>query len=335
MSHFSDYAIFGRRVPAVRPNLLVLRDLCVENGDMKAGPCAPLFLCLLTSLALVGQSPPSETSDRKARTVTQQASPETHRGQISGRVYRADTREPAVGLTVLALRLEFELDGSRNLFAYAKSITDDQGGFRFDKLRGGPYFLGTGGLPQRSPGSEPGLKDADHRAYYGETYYPENALSETAEPIAVKLGTEVNGIQIPVRPVQTYTIRGRVEGAATSVFAERVKGRHLFGLPQARPLPDGSFTIGEVVLGDYVITAIAVHEGRGIPSTVVRGYAKVKVANADAWANVRLGEAGRVRGTAMTEGPSRLILRDLEIGLSNPLEGDGLDDFAIGSERPV
>lgn len=257
-----------------------------------------------------------------AGTVSQQTSPD-RLGQVSGRVYRADTGEPVADLTVFALSLEFDLDGSRRLFPYTRSTTDAQGCFRFNELRGGPYFVATGGLPQRDAGS--GLQRTKHKIYYGEAYYPTNALSEAVKPILVKPGTDINGIEIPVRPERTYTVRGTVEGAATNVFAWPVNAQHLFPSPKAQLLSDGSFVVRNLVPGEYVVTAIAVHERDGTVPTVVRGYAKVRVIDADVRANVRLGEAGRVQGTAKIEGSSRLTLRNIEIGLSNPLaEGGGL-----------
>lgn len=261
------------------------------------------FLC--ACLVADGQGSRPDTSDAS---------------QVLGRVYRADTGKPVAGLIVLALRPEFDLDGSRRLFPYAKSTTDEQGRFRFNGLSG-PYFLGTGGVPQTD--SKLGLEGANHNVYYGESYYPENALSELAKPILVKFGTAINNIQIPVRPEPTYTIRGSVEGAATNVFAWPINDWRLFPLPQAQLLTDGSFVVGDVIPGEYVVMAIAVHERKGIQPIVVRGYARVRVTDADARANVRLGEAARVQGTAKIEGPSRLTFRNLEIGLTDPLDGGG------------
>lgn len=244
--------------------------------------------------------------------------------ELSGRVYGADTGKPVAGLVVFALRPEFDLDGSRRLLPYAKSTTDEQGRFRFSGLSGS-YFLGTGGVPQQSTGSKQGPQDATHNLYYGESYYPENARSAAAKPILVKFGSDINGIQIPVRPERTYTIRGTVEGAATDVFAWQSNEHHLFPSPRARLLTGGSFVLGDVVPGEYVITGIAVHERAGAVPTVIRGYAKVRVTDADVRAILRLGEAGRVEGTAKIDGSTQLTLRDIEIALTNPLgEGGGL-----------
>jgi hypothetical protein len=271
-----------------------------------------LLLCLETAC---------QEGSPRSHSATEKTTEARHR-QVSGRVFRADSKEPVAGLTVSAMREDYEPDGGRRLYAYAYSVTDQQGVFRFEDLYG-PYFFRTGGLaPDDVPCNKTENPCEKRKPFYRDTYFPKDALSKTSKPVDVTAGSNIHDVELPVIEERTYSIHGRVEGKATGVVAEWVHDGQRVS-KKTGLIAGGTFTIGDLLPGEYIIQAFAIHERKPIPK-VVRGYTRVTINDADVAAKVRLGEAGRLKGTARIEGTSNLSLRNLEIGLRSPSSGGAL-----------
>jgi hypothetical protein len=157
--------------------------------------------------------------------------------------------------------------------------------------------------------ASPLKQSADRTVQYSETYYPENFLGGTGPPIQMAPGTFATNARITVRPVNTFSILGKIEGA------QQAPGRLEISWQMTRTLltnggssvpaqPDGSFEIRALAPGEYVLTAWSMHDD----SMSSEGYAKVLIDDANVRTEIQTGSAARVRGKAIRsfENASRL-----------------------------
>jgi hypothetical protein len=225
-------------------------------------------------------------------------------GLISGTVIDED-RDPVARLTVTALRTNYLRGGTRSWSFGAQATTDDQGNFRLAGLRPGSYFLRTGGLMQYPREALPLKQSPERRVQYRQTYYPDTALSEVAQPLRIEPGTEIVNVRISLLTTPAYTINGRIESGANATVKpgevtviRNVPVHETFNLRSYLVQPDGSFTIPELEPGEYVLTAQSVQDGRQIQ----QGYAKVQIVDANLQTKIRTGAGPEVRGRVIFEG---------------------------------
>ena len=108
-------------------------------------------------------------------------------GVISGVITDCDG-EPVEGLSVLALRVQYEPGGKRELYGAGDALTDDLGRFRLHGLVPGLYYLRTGGTLQRPMQTVPLKESPESALQYAETWYPQDALAEDGGPLRVGAG---------------------------------------------------------------------------------------------------------------------------------------------------
>jgi hypothetical protein len=208
----------------------------------------------------------------------------TPSGVIAGRILDEDG-EALPSVNVTAAR-EVYADGKRALAMGATVETNDLGEYRLFGLSPGRYFV-SAVYPRwsRFAGSEDsGGSESDPQGY-AKMYYPGTADAGKAISIDLKGGEEVPSVEILLRKVLAYRIRGRVynqiaqkPGTGTNLLLMHKTNRREWDSPQQAIVQkqDGSFDIPEVLPGSYVLTAFWFDEGK-IYSTRM----PVEVGNAD------------------------------------------------------
>ena len=205
-------------------------------------------------------------------------------GVIAGRILDEDG-EPLPSVNVTASR-EVYSEGKRGLSMGATVETNDLGEYRLFGLSPGRYFV-SAVYPRwsRLAGDADSGNSEPEQQGYAKMYYPGTVDVEKAIPMVVKGGDEISSIEILLRKVLTYRIRGRVynqithkPGTGTNVLLMPKTNRHEWGSEQPANVQkqDGSFEIPEVLPGSYVLTAFWFDEGK-IYSTRM----PVEVGNAD------------------------------------------------------
>jgi len=207
---------------------------------------------------------------------------------ISGRILNEDG-EPLPWAQVSALR-EVYREGKRKLSPEVMVPTNDLGEYRLFGLRPGRYFVSA----KYKPGVQivgqqqiqTGLNDDSERGY-APTYYPGSPDLARASSITVKAGDEISSVEILLRPVTVFRIRGRVfnmvsakrSGAGVNIVLEPRNTGLAWSFPDQQvhvEKPDGSFEITNVLPGSYVLSAFWFDEGKRY-----QARQSVEVGNAD------------------------------------------------------
>ncbi len=195
-------------------------------------------------------------------------------GVIAGRVLDEEG-EPLPWAQVSALR-EVYSGGKRRLSAEALVPTNDLGEFRLFGLKPGRYFVSAkykAGLHIVGRGEVREDDSDDSRPGFMPIYYPNSPDPARASTIALKAGEEIPNVEIFVRPVTTYRVRGRVYNMVSArrsstgviVQLEQRNSNISSGSPDRQSnieKPDGSFEIAGVPPGSYALSAFWFEDGR-------------------------------------------------------------------------
>ena len=207
-------------------------------------------------------------------------------GVIAGRILDEDG-EPLASVTVSALREVYD-EGKRTLATSSAVSTDDLGEYRLFGLPPGRYFV-TAVYPHwgrfGGNGDDSDSTDSPQEGY-AKMFYPGTPDAAKAISIPIKAGDEVPSIEILMRQVSAYRIRGHIynqithkAGTETTVtLMPKRSGREWeFSNQQAIvERKDGAFTIPEVLPGSYILMAFWFDEGKTFTTRL-----PVDVGNAD------------------------------------------------------
>jgi hypothetical protein len=191
---------------------------------------------------------------------------------IAGRVVDEDG-EPLPWTELSALR-EIYSEGKRKLRPETTAATNDLGEYRLFALRPGRYFVratykrnkGFSGSTIQLPAS------GSTQLGYAPTYYPGSPDPSKAVALTVKAGEEIPSTEILLRPVSTFSIRGRVY----NMVSRRSNAGVMIQLePRNSELAwdfgggasnvqnqDGTFEIHDVLPGSYTLLAYWFDEGK-------------------------------------------------------------------------
>ncbi|PWT78008.1 MAG: hypothetical protein C5B58_15885 [Acidobacteria bacterium] len=238
---------------------------------------------------------------RPGQTMSDLVLPLSRAAVIAGRVLDEDG-EPMAGATLLALKQVYS-EGQKKLDVAAESSSDDRGEYRLFGLKPGRYFLSaqpqiwgrtTGDLEFSGADKQPGERN------YAKVYYPGVSNPGKATSISVKEGEEISAIDILMKEVAVFRIRGRV----VNLISKRgnretnvqVMGRgqevawdFVGGKPTIKA--DGSFEMADILPGEYTVSAFFFDEG----GKIYAAEEDVDVGNAD------------VNGVTITIGPGVTI----------------------------
>jgi hypothetical protein len=227
---------------------------------------------------------------------------------IAGRIINEDG-DPLPWVQVSALR-EVYSRGKKSLSSETAVPTNDLGEYRLFDLRPGRYFVRADYKPnehltgrgeiERISGGEP------HG--YVPMYYPGSPDPARASPLVVKAGEEIPSVEIAVRPVPAFSVRGRiynlVSPRSTATYTVTLAPRESsqwFSLPQRDVLTDtsdGSFVIPDVLPGSYTLLAFWGNEGNRYQASQ-----NIDVGNADLDdANLMISSGTTLSGHVTWEG---------------------------------
>ncbi len=206
-------------------------------------------------------------------------------GVIAGRILDEDG-EPLPSVNVSALR-EVYTEGKRNLSPAITVETNDLGEYRLFGLPPGRYFVSALYAQWNRFGNagEPGDSEASSQGY-AKMYYPGTPDAGKASAIVIKAGDEIPSVEILMRQILVYRVRGHVynqithkPGTGTNIvlIAKTTSRQWEFTDHQANvEKPDGSFEIREVLPGSYVLVVFWFDEGK-----IYTSRTQVEVGNAD------------------------------------------------------
>ena len=241
-------------------------------------------------------------------------------GVIAGRILDEDG-EPLASVTMSALREVYD-EGKRTLATSSAVSTNDLGEYRLFGLPPGRYFVTAvyphwGGFGGNGDDSD----SADQQQGYAKVFYPSTPDVAKAIKIQVKAGEEVPSIEILMRPVLVYRIRGHVynqitrkAGTETNVILMPKRSGREWEFSNHQAIVernDGAFTIPEVLPGSYVLMALWFDEGKTFATRL-----PVDVGNADIDGIIlTIGAAVNVSGRVVWDGAPSLQGTELSVSL--------------------
>ncbi len=253
---------------------------------------------------------------------------------IAGKILDEDG-EPLSEIVVSALRQVY-LEGKSGLSIETTAQTDDRGEYRLFGLSPGRYFV-SAVFPQWgrfSRGEEP--EDAQpNQQGYAKMYYSGTPDAAKATAISIKEGEEIPSVEIFMRQVPVFRIRGHVYNQITHKAATRA---NVFLMPRSKSRDwtadqrsfiqkqDGSFEIGDVLPGSYMLAAMWFDEGK---SHVTRVPIDVGNANVDG-VSIAITPGTDITGRIIWDGPPSLEHDELSVMAESPDYG-----FAFGGNSVV
>ncbi len=242
---------------------------------------------------------------------------------IAGKILDEDG-EPLPEIVVSALRQGY-LEGKPSLSTETSVQTDDRGEYRLFGLPPGRYFV-SAVFPQWSRFSRgAAAEDAQQNPQgYAKMYYPGTPDAAKATVISVKEGEEIPSVEIFMRQVLVYRIRGHIynqithkAGSQTNVFLfPKAKSREWSGGEHQSFVQkqDGSFEIADVLPGSYVLTAMWFDEGKSHATRV-----PIDVGNADVEGlAITIAPGTDVSGRIIWDGAPNLEQDDLSVMAESP-----------------
>ena len=219
----------------------------------------------------------------------------TPQGIVSGRILDEDG-EPMEGVSIQLLRPQY-FASQRRIMGAAGNQTNDRGEFRVTNVAPGKYYLQV----QRMNNGNMPLQQGKEEFGYPKLFFPGVETIEQAQRVEVGAGQEVSNLQMALRKIRVYRVRGHVPGiAAPAVQQPGAQGGGRRGgggmVIQLRPdggssdmigpgfgpgmnggqvRADGNFEIAGVSPGAYKLTLSSFGEGR--PKVV--GSLKLSVGN--------------------------------------------------------
>ncbi|MFM2124007.1 MAG: hypothetical protein RL328_458 [Acidobacteriota bacterium] len=184
---------------------------------------------------------------------------------ISGKI-RFEDGDPAVALRVDLFR-QYHLRGRRGFARVASGATDDRGEYRIHGLAPGPYYVAvdfqgdrTGPNVEDQPGIDPFGREVSLPSYTT-TFYPGTLNLRDANPVRLREGEDMAGIDIYLRSVERVKLAGRITNGisgeiltSATLVLERLDAGNTGTLPApASPRfdRDGRFHLDNVAPGSY------------------------------------------------------------------------------------
>jgi hypothetical protein len=172
-------------------------------------------------------------------------------GVITGRILD-EFGEPLADAQVAAQRYQ-NVQGRRRLVPAGRpAMTNDIGEFRLFAIPPGQYYLS-------ATLRNMGMGDTDDRSGYAPTYFPGTPNMAEAQKVTIGIGQIVSDLNMALLPTRTARITGTAVDTAGRPMMGMVMSvprgdsmMMMFG-PPSQIKPDGSFSIGGLAPGSYVL----------------------------------------------------------------------------------
>jgi hypothetical protein len=219
---------------------------------------------------------------------------------VTGRVLDEDG-DPVAGVSVEAVGRMWTSSGTVRYFPQGNAQTDETGAYRMANLAPGKYFVvaqpnrGARFAMNEKP-AEPGKPQVKQIS----TFYPSSLDKTGASSVDLKAGQELPGVDIRMRSVEVFHVRGKVAADFTAnnggplilfLMSRDADMVRMFD-DMAMVAQDHSFDIGNVAPGQYWLSS---------PNSKGASRQPVDVGSAD------------VNGLAMTTQPEIVIHGSLEV----------------------
>jgi Carboxypeptidase regulatory-like domain len=252
-------------------------------------------------------------------------------GAIAGRVFDEDG-EPFQGVGIQVLRFSYA-GGHRQLVSVAGATSNDRGEYRVFSLPAGRYLL------LASPPGAPISRQIEGRGLipdaqdaYAALYYPGVAEVDSASPVSMPEGGEIDDVDFRLGKVHAVTIRGRVvsplrlsDGQLQVVLAHNEKNSASY-IDRVSAIVDpasGRFEIHGVSPGSYLLVGSQLTAGR-----VLGGRVPVEVSATALPEDVSLAlaPAFSIQGAIEIEGAPRGSLTNVMVRLT------AAEELALGPQ---
>lgn len=176
-------------------------------------------------------------------------------GFITGRILDEDG-SPFAGALVDALVTKSN-NGTDTLFSVASTQTDDRGEFRLFGLAPGQYYVSASDPAFRAVSTPKGV------VHYSPTYFPGVPFADQARTVVVTGAAAPPRVEFKLQLVPPARVSGQLAAAdgrelfSAAIIMSPVEGQGAPMVPPDDPqlLPNGRFSFGEVVPGNYQIRA--------------------------------------------------------------------------------
>lgn len=247
----------------------------------------------------------------------------TPQGIVSGRILDEDG-EPMEGVSVSLIRPVY-FQAQRRMQGQGANQTNDRGEFRITNVAPGKYYV----LMQRSIMGNAPIQQGKEEFGYPKLYFPGVETMEQAQRVEVAAGQEFSGVQMTLRKVRVYRVKGRVAGFIAPVpdaegnrnrrgggggmvvqlradggTADMGLGFSPPGMGGSQVRPDGTFELASVTPGAYKLTVSSFDGGR----IKVVGSMKLSVGNNNVdGMEVPLSPVVSFQGKVTVEGDKTLV----------------------------
>jgi hypothetical protein len=198
-------------------------------------------------------------------------------GAISGRVLDEDG-EPVASVGIQVLRFQYST-GHRQLISVSGASSNDRGEYRVFGLPAGRYLLlaSPPGAPISRP-IESGSLVPEAQDAYAALYYPGVLEADSASPVLLPEGGEINDADFRLRRIRAVTLRGRLIspmgklslGQVQVVLAhnEKNSASYIDRATAAVDTATGRFEIHGVAPGSYLLVGSALIAGHGLSGRI-------------------------------------------------------------------
>jgi hypothetical protein len=227
---------------------------------------------------------------------------------ITGRIFDEDG-EPMNNAVVTAMRQVYT-EGEKEYEEIDRQGSNDLGEYRIQSLAPGRYIVSA-----QAPSWDHIVGDREYSANgktvpekgYPKIYYPSATDSGKATSVEVKEGDEITSIDIFMKEVPVYRIRGRVvntigngKSGRTGLSLTRRTGKWQWDFESwtSTKKSDGTFEVPEVAPGEYTLIAFANEEGKNYSA-----QEDVEVVNGDVEGiTIVIGKGVEIQGRVIWDG---------------------------------